>query len=169
MLSLLPKYLFPRVTDISSQFLSEHGISLLLMDYDNTLLPYTVDVPPSELLRWLDAMKRAGIRLCIVTNSRKPRVPAFCRAHNIPCVTRAKKPRTAGVHEAMRRFDCSAAQTALVGDQIYTDVLAGNLSGVTSIHVRSIHNHTVWLKLRHCLEVLPLALARKRRILYEKS
>lgn len=169
MFSLLPKYLFPQVTDISPQFLSEHGISLLLMDYDNTLLPYTNDAPTQALLRWLDSMKRAGIRLCIVTNSRKPRVPAFCRAHNIPCVTRAKKPRTAGVREAMRRFGCTAAQTVLVGDQIYTDVLAGNLSGVTSIHVRSIHNHTVWLKLRHLLEVPPLALARKRRVCNEKS
>lgn len=164
MLSLLPKYLFPKVTDITPAFLAQNRISLLLMDFDNTLLPYTDNTPPKELLVWLDSMKRAGIGLCVVTNSKKPRVPTFCKAHNIPCVTRAKKPRTNGIRTALKRLGGSTEGTALVGDQIYTDVLAGNLSGVATIHVRSIHNHTVWLKLRHLLEVPVLAMAKKRRV-----
>ena len=45
MLSFLPRFIFPKITDIAPEFLAGHGISLLLMDFDNTMLPYTTDVP----------------------------------------------------------------------------------------------------------------------------
>ncbi|MBO2528015.1 MAG: hypothetical protein CW335_07600 [Clostridiales bacterium] len=80
------------------------------------------------------------------------------------CITGASKPGTRGVREAMRRFGVKKSQTALVGDQIYTDVLCAKLSGVTALAVKSIHNHNIWLKLRHVLEVPFLAMAKKRRV-----
>lgn len=164
MLSFLPTLRFERLTDITPELLSARGISLLLMDFDNTMLPYTTDVPTPELLAWLGRMKAAGITLCIVSNSRKPRVPKFSEEYGVPCVTRAAKPGVRGIREAMARFHADRAGTALVGDQIYTDVLGANLAGVTALHVRSIHNHTVWLKLRHLLELPFLAMSEKRRV-----
>ena len=164
MLSFLPKFIFPKITDISAEFLSDHGISLLLMDYDNTMLPYTVDEPPEELLYWIADMKRSGITLCIVSNSHKQRVPNFSEKYGIFCVTAAKKPFTKGINEALRRFKKEKTEVALVGDQIYTDVLGANLAGVTSMIVKSIDNHNIWLKLRHVFEVPFLTLARKRRV-----
>lgn len=164
MLSFLPKFIFPKITDISAKFLSEHGISLLLMDYDNTMLPYTVDEPTDELLQWIAKLKAAGITLCIVSNSHKQRVPNFSKKYDIFCVTAAKKPFTKGINEALQRFKKEKSEAALVGDQIYTDVLGANLAGITSLIVKSIHNHNFWLKLRHVLEVPFLAIARKRRV-----
>lgn len=164
MLSFLPDYLFPAITDISPAFLCRYGYRLVLLDYDNTMLPYTKNVPTPELLRWIDGMKRAGITLCIVSNSHKRRVPDFCKRHNIACVTHARKPGKKGINEALRRFAAPREQTVLIGDQIYTDVLGANLAGITSIHVRSINNHNFWLKARHLLEVPFLAMARKRRV-----
>ena len=79
--------------------------------------------------------------------------PAFLREHG-----------TRGIREAMARYGAAPQQTALVGDQIYTDVLGAKRAGITAIAVRSIHNHTVWLKLRHLLELPFLAMARKRRV-----
>ena len=164
MLSFLPDYIFPRLTDLSPAFLQQRGISLLLMDFDNTMLPYTTNVPSQELLGWLEGMKAAGITLCIVSNSRKARVPAFSETYGVACVTRAAKPDTRGIREAMERFGAKQSETALVGDQIYTDVLGAKRAGVTALIVKSIHNHTIWLKLRHLLEVPVLAMARKRRV-----
>lgn len=164
MLSFLPKYIFPKITDISPKFLSDHGISLLMMDYDNTMLPYTVDEPSEALLSWIAEMKSAGIALCIVSNSHKQRVPSFSRKYDVPCVTAAKKPFTKGILEALTLLGTEKSQAALVGDQIYTDVLGANLAGVTSVIVKSIHNHNIWLKLRHVFEVPFLAIARKRRM-----
>lgn len=164
MLSFLPNYIFPKLTDIDAAFLHKHHIRLLLMDFDNTMLPYTTDVPTQELLDWTQAMKNAGITLCIVSNSKKPRVPTFSSHYGIPCVTGAGKPAGRGIRSAMRRYDLPKEQTALVGDQIFTDVLGANCAGVTSLIVKSIHNHTIPLKLRHIFELPFLAMAHKRRV-----
>lgn len=164
MLSFLPRFIFPKITDIAPEFLAGHGISLLLMDFDNTMLPYTTDVPEQELLDWLEKMRRGGITLCIVSNSHKSRVPRFSERYGVPCQSHAAKPSPKGIRLAMQRFGAERSQTALVGDQIFTDVLGANLAGVTAIAVRSIHNHTILLKLRHIFEVPFLAIAHKRRV-----
>ena len=89
---------------------------------------------------------------CIVSNSHKQRVPHFSQQYHVPCVTHAAKP---GAHPASGRpwpaTEPLRSRPALVGDQIYTDVLGAKRAGITAIAVRSIHNHTVWLKLRHLL------------------
>lgn len=164
MLSFLPKFLFPRLTDITPDFLHREHISLLLMDFDNTMLPYTTDSPDAPLLTWIEQMQQAGIRLCIVSNSRRSRVPCFSEKYGLDCVTRAKKPFSKGIRIAMQRYGIGKAETALVGDQIFTDVLGANLAGIASLHVPSIHNHTFWLKLRHVFELPFLAMSKKRRV-----
>lgn len=161
---ILPDFIFQTITQIRPAFLREHGVRLLLMDFDNTMLPYTTDRPEQPLLDWIAGMQDAGITLCIVSNSHKQRVPHFSQQYHVPCVTHAAKPGTRGIREAMARYGAAPQQTALVGDQIYTDVLGAKRAGITAIAVRSIHNHTVWLKLRHLLELPFLAMARKRRV-----
>ena len=169
MLSFLPRFIFSKITDIEPSFLIEHNIRLLLMDFDNTMLPYTSDTPTQELLDWLTGMRENGIMLCIVSNSHKQRVPQFSEHYGVPCQTHAAKPSPKGIRFAMQRFDVNCAHTALVGDQIFTDVLGANLAGVTAIAVKSIHNHTILLRLRHVFEVPFLAMAHKRRVKREKS
>ena len=164
MLSFLPRLIFPKITDIQPSVLSERGITLLLMDFDNTMLPYTTDVPNQQLLDWIRRMQESGIILCIVSNSHKQCVPHFSERYGVPCQTHAAKPSTKGIRLAMQRFGADRKQTALVGDQIFTDVLGANLAGITSIAVKSIHNHTMLLKLRHVFEVPFLAMAYKRRV-----
>ena len=56
--SLLPKAIFYRLTDVTPAFLQDRGIDLLMLDFDNTMLPYTSRVPAPELLTWLDGMER---------------------------------------------------------------------------------------------------------------
>ena len=159
---LLPKFIFPKLTDISPEFLQKNSIELLMMDFDNTMLPYTTDCPTEELLSWMDTMKQSSITLCVVSNSKKERVPLFCQTYDVAYVTHAGKPGTRGIREAMARFPEKKA--ALVGDQIFTDVLGANRAKIPSLIVKSIHNHNFWLKLRHVFEVPFLAMARKRRV-----
>ena len=159
---LLPKYIFSKITDISPDFLAGIDVRLLLMDFDNTMLPYTTNEPTPELLDWIEMMQSSGIRLCIVSNSKKSRVPNFSQTYGIPCITHAKKPGTGGIRQAIEAFN--EPKAALVGDQIYTDVLAANRAEIPSIIVRSIHNHNFWLKLRHVFELPFLFFARRRRV-----
>ena len=162
--SLLPKHIFHKLTDVTPEFLREHGIRLLMLDFDNTMLPYTSRTPTPELLRWIDGMKRSGISLCVVSNSRKPKSASFCKAHNLACITHSKKPGGKGIRRCLARFDAAPGEAALAGDQIFTDVLGANCAGAASILVKPIHLHNIWLKLRHAAEQPFIFLARKRRI-----
>lgn len=88
--SLIPDLILPALTDLTPQLLRARGIGLLLMDFDNTIVPYTTDVPTEPMQRWLREMQESGIRLCVVSNSKKPRVQVFCREYGLACITHAK-------------------------------------------------------------------------------
>ena len=162
--SLLPKLITDELTDLTPELLRAHGIRLLMMDFDNTIVPYTTDIPTEKMAAWLNAMNESDIQICVVSNSRNDRVKIFCGKYGIPVITRAKKPGTKGIKECLARFKVPAGEATLVGDQIYTDTLGANNAGVTPILVRAIHNHNIWLKLRHVAELPFIFAARKRRI-----
>jgi len=166
--SLLPKIIADQVTDLTPEYLSGIGIRLLMLDFDNTIVPYTTDTPTEEMLRWLENLKSSGIALCVVSNSKRERVKIFCDRFGIPCITHARKPGTAGIRRCLERFGCAPEEAALAGDQIYTDTLGANCVGATSILVRAIHNHNFWLKARHVAELPFIFAARRRRLTYEK-
>ena len=158
--SLLPKLISPSLTHLTPELLREKGVRLLMLDFDNTIVPYTTDVPTGEMLSWLREMEESDILLCVVSNSRKDRVPRFCREYGLDCVTHAKKPFQKGIRECLARYDVPPSQAALVGDQIFTDTLGANCAGMLSILVKAIDNHNFWLKARHVLE-LPFILLGK--------
>ena len=162
--SLLPDLRTPALTDLTAQSLTCRNIRLLMMDFDNTIVPYTTDEPTYPFLLWLEAMKQSQIQLCVVSNSRNDRVKRFCEKYGIPCITHAKKPFTKGINECLCKFGTEPKHAALVGDQIYTDILGANSAGVTSILVKAIDNHNFWLKARHVLEKPFIYAARKRRV-----
>ena len=164
---LVPDMIFPALTDVTAEALRSRGITFLMMDFDNTIVPYTTDVPTEKMRAWIEAMKASGIGLCVVSNSKKPRVVTFCKTYGLDCVTHAKKPFSRGIRACLARFSLEPARCALVGDQIYTDVLGANCAGVQSILISAIHNHTIWLKLRHVAE-LPFIAIGKWRIQHEK-
>ena len=162
--SLLPTVRTDRLTDLSPDFFQQRRIRLLMLDFDNTIVPYTTNVPSAQMERWLRSMAASNVKLCVVSNSRKDRVRIFCSRYGIDCITHAGKPGTRGIQECLKRYDLPPSAAAIVGDQIYTDTLGGNLAGVTTILVRAIDNHNFWLKARHVLEKPWIYLARKRRL-----
>ncbi len=162
---LLPGTVAESLTELTPEFLKSKGIRLLMLDFDNTIVPYTTSCPTEEMERWLREMTRQqALQLCVVSNSRKSRVQVFCKEYGLDCITHAKKPFSKGIRECMKRYGIPPENCALVGDQIYTDVLGANCAGVQSVLVRAIHNHTIWLKLRHIAELPFRAAAENRRI-----
>lgn len=162
--SLLPRVLARSLTELTPRLLEERGIRLLMLDFDNTIVPYTTDVPTGEMISWLRDMRKSGIQLCVVSNSRKDRVRRFCEKYGLDCITHARKPFQKGIRECLAKYGIPPFQAALAGDQIYTDTLGANRAGVMPIMVRAIDNHNFWLKARHVLELPFIFLARKRRI-----
>lgn len=166
---LFPTYKVETVTAISPKALEEKGIRLLMLDFDNTIVPYTTNEPTEEMAHWLQDMIASDIALCVVSNSKRDRVRIFCKNYGLSCITHAKKPFSKGIKECLSQYGFSPAQCALAGDQIYTDVLGANGTGVNSILVKAIHNHNFWLKARHVLELPWIFLAGKRSLSYEES
>ena len=163
--SLLPKRMTKALTDVTPELLRSRNIRLLMLDFDNTIVPYTTDIPTQTMEHWLKNMNaQADIQVCIVSNSHNDRVPAFCEKYGLDCITHAKKPFSRGIRQCLEKYGIPAGQAALVGDQIYTDTLGANCMGVTSILVKAIDNHTFWLKARHVLELPFIFLAGNRRL-----
>ena len=162
--SLLPRIIAVELPDLTPEYLTERGIRLLMLDFDNTIVPYTTNEPTQKMLDWLKMMQQSDIQLCVVSNSKRDRVKIFCEKYGLACVTHAKKPFSKGIMACLAQFGIPKENAALVGDQIYTDTLGANCAGVNSILVKAIHNHNFWLKLRHVAELPFIYAAKKRRI-----
>lgn len=127
------------IYEITGAALERRGIRLLLADLDNTLVPYGVPLPDEKLRAWRDELAAHGVTLFVLSNNRhenRPRV--FSQGLDVPYIGHAGKPKTASFYRAMEQMGVTKAQTAIVGDQVFTDVLGGNRAGVTTILVRPI-------------------------------
>ena len=163
-ISLLPFAVTEKLTDLTPEYLKAQGIRLLMLDFDNTIVPYTTSDPTEEMVAWFKKMTASDITLCVVSNSKKNRVKMFSDQWQIPCITHANKPFSKGIRQCLEKFNVPEAACALVGDQIFTDTLGANGCGVRPILVKAIHNHNIWLKLRHVAEMPFIFLARNRRL-----
>lgn len=127
------------IFDIEPAALARRGIKLLLADLDNTLVPYGVPEPTEQVRAWNRALAQAGITLFVLSNNRHPGRPErFSNALGVPFIGHAGKPKPGSFYRAMEQMGCTPAQTAIVGDQIFTDILGGSRAGVTTLLVEPI-------------------------------
>lgn len=127
------------IYELTGEALARRGFTLLLADLDNTLVPYGVPLPDEKLKAWRDDLAAHGVTLFVLSNNRhesRPRI--FSDALEVPYIGHAGKPKTPAFFRAMEQLGASKEQTAIVGDQIFTDVLGGNRAGVSTILVQPI-------------------------------
>ena len=150
----MPKYTFHRITDIPPAFLGRLGIRLLMLDLDNTVMTYGEDLPSGDVLQWAADIQNSGVKLFIVSNSRRVgRVERFAEFLGIGYIKAAGKPSPDGIIAAMREARSGAQESAFAGDQIFTDTLAANRAGVASIVVRPLCFSNLFIALRYVLEI----------------
>ncbi|HHT16597.1 MAG TPA: YqeG family HAD IIIA-type phosphatase [Papillibacter sp.] len=151
--SLIPDYSFPDICKVTPEFLKEKGIRLLLLDLDNTMAPYGTVIPTREIAEWAETVRQSGIETFILTNNNgSERVEALSKALDMGYIMGAKKPFVSGINRALDKLGFRHEETALAGDQIFTDVLAANCAGITSIIVRPIKIVNPLLNVRYWLE-----------------
>ncbi len=133
------------IQQIEVSWLLEQGIRCVLMDRDNTCVPRDRKTAPEEVLAWIDAVHAAGITTCLVSNNfHGKQVERSARELGSDVVHHAMKPAPFAVRKALRRMGVEAHEAILIGDQVYTDVVAGNLAGVRTILVRPQSNTDLW-------------------------
>lgn len=146
-------FAFWRVTEITPEFLIKNNIRGLLLDLDNTLTTHDNPVPGEGVTEWLDSMRSAGIKMVIVSNNHPPRVKPFADMLGLDFVCEGKKPLSSGFNRAQKRMSIPFSQLAVVGDQIFTDMLGANLKRVRGIFVYPIeHEKTKFFKLKRWAE-----------------
>ncbi|MCS6829490.1 MAG: YqeG family HAD IIIA-type phosphatase [Armatimonadota bacterium] len=131
-----PDEVVSSVSDIHPTWLVQQGVQAVLLDLDNTLVPWQrVDVPES-VRQWIGEMKRAGLRLCLVSNTRRRRrLEVLAKRLGIAYVPRAFKPRRYGLRQALQQLKATPEQAVMIGDQMFTDVWGGNRMGMRTILV----------------------------------
>ena len=148
---------------IKIEWLQKKDITLLLLDLDNTITPYGVGTPTPELKQWVETLRGEGIEPFILSNSRKAvRVPNFAADLGVPYLKYAGKPKKKGFLTAMAQMGKNSEETAMVGDQIFTDILGANRCGIVSILVRPLRMDTIFRKIRYGLETPFRALAKQQ-------
>ena len=125
--------------ELDPERLDSLGLDSLLLDADCTLKEYRSEEPLDGVDEWLATLREADVGLCLISNGLGPRVKRFAERLDLPFFAPAKKPLPFGCRKAIRTMKFDPRRTAIVGDQIFADIMAGRLAGIFSILVDPVH------------------------------
>lgn len=133
--ALRPRRYVESLVGIDPAGLAADGIRGLVIDFDNTMVPRRTQEATDELVAWLERVGASGIAVCIVSNNFGTRIVGAAERLGLPVVTRAAKPRAKAFQLGMQAMQTAPSETAVIGDQLFTDVLGGNRLGLATILV----------------------------------
>lgn len=142
---LYPKAYFNSVIDITIEFLEQNKIKGLILDVDNTLIDYNKNMLVG-LDKWIEKIKQSNIKLYILSNSnKKEKVVNVANKLQIEYSYFAKKPFKFGFNKVKEILNLDSENIAVIGDQIFTDVIGANRSQMFSILVKPINEKDIWV------------------------
>lgn len=137
---LTPDLIVAHVRDVTPERLAARGIRAVVTDLDNTIVGWHSEEIAGEITAWLAALRASGIAVCIASNTRHftrlDRLAAQMGIRHVP--GNAGKPGVRGMRRALALLQTTPEQTAMVGDQLFTDIVAGNRAGLTTILVNPL-------------------------------
>lgn len=162
-----PDLMLNDVTCIDEMFLKAHNIKGLILDVDNTLAVHGSQELDIKISNWLEQTKKLDIKIMVVSNNVKKRVEPFAKKLGLSFVSMALKPSTAGFIKAKNFFNLEKKEIAVVGDQIYTDIIGGNLMGMYTILVSPIKLESGnFFKIKRKLESIHIKKYNKKNLKY---
>jgi HAD superfamily phosphatase (TIGR01668 family) len=142
-----PKEIVKDIKEIDFKSLKAKGIRALILDIDDTLIPRSVhDVYP-EVFEWIASRKEEGFRICLTSNSHHPlRVKYFGSTLGLPALSLSFKPLPFAFWKSLEILEAKPEETAVIGDQLFMDILGANLLKIYSIFVNHGREETYWLR-----------------------
>ena len=141
---IYPNLYLEKVEQITIDLLNNNSIKALILDVDNTLIDYYKNLS-REKIKWVEQLKRQGIKIYILSNtSKKEKVEKVAHTLEVPYKMFAKKPFKKGFLEIQRELNISLENIAVVGDQIFTDVIGGNRCNMFTILVDPVDKKDLW-------------------------
>ena len=148
-----PTFYTGKVTDISLQILNYLNIKSVILDVDDTLVAHKTSDPNAEIVEWINMLKFNKLKIILLSNNFKNRVQSFADKLNIPYISLSMKPLTFGLKKAINKLNTTPSEILMIGDQIFTDVLAANISGIKSVLVDPIkESNSMMFKIKRCFE-----------------
>ncbi|MEW6572594.1 MAG: YqeG family HAD IIIA-type phosphatase [Bacillota bacterium] len=135
---LIPRLYVDSVFDLQPEFLKKKGIRAVILDLDNTLITRGEERAEPRILKWIESLRQNGFKLCIVSNNSRTKGGKIASNLGLPGVFRAVKPRGRPFRKALALLGTRPGETAMVGDQLFTDVLGGNRLGLYTVLVSSL-------------------------------
>ena len=121
------------------------GKRAILLDRDNTLVPRDSDRAPREVEAWLDRARAKGFKLCMVSNNwHRDQVMRSAGELGLEAISHAMKPAPFALNAGLKRIGAAKGEAVLIGDQLYTDVWAGNFAGIDTILVQPQTSVDLW-------------------------
>ena len=142
--AMKPEKVYKDLARIPWDELSSSGITTALLDFDNTLGRDHATEPEEFSYNCVKMIEEKGIKCCLVSNAKSGRSAKIAEMLGVPCVTYANKPGTSGVIKAMELMNSTPATSVMVGDQIFTDVIAGNRAGLRTFMVEKLYKPEIW-------------------------
>jgi len=150
---LKPDFYYGTVFDIPYDELWLNEIRGLIFDLDNTLAPYADNQPSAKVVALIKRLQRMGFKVCLLTNNTNKRLERFSKPLGIPGIANAAKPLLRGVRKSMQEMGTKRGYTAIIGDQLFSDVWAGKRARLTTVLVNPLSNKDLFLvRFRRMLE-----------------
>ena len=144
-----PDILVDDIFSLPLEELKNKGITNILFDVDNTIVPYNSQDISEKTIAWFHETTTQGFHLCILSNNSDERIAPVAEKLGIDFVAHAKKPLQFGAIRAITLFNATKDHIALVGDQLLTDVACGNFAGFTTIVVKPLNPDELWITKWH--------------------
>lgn len=142
-----PRDYFKSVTEITYPYLKENNIKALILDVDNTLIDYNKTLS-LDIIEWANNMQKKHIQMFILSNSNKQnKVENVAKQLNVEYIYFGMKPFKRGFKKAKEKLRLDSKNIAVVGDQIFTDVIGANRMKMYSILVEPIEERDIFITL----------------------
>ena len=123
------------IFDLTPQILSQYNINGLILDVDETLVPFKQKKASRELQQWITEIGRDLPIWLVSNNVSQARIADIAESIDLPFIFAARKPSRRKLKQAARAMNLPVERVAMVGDRLFTDVLAGNRLGMFTILV----------------------------------
>ena len=138
---LIPDMYQKSIYHIDYEKLKSDGIKCLLFDLDNTCVPTKEKNPNKKLIEQFDKLKDLGFKVIISSNAGKKRLKPFKKTLDVDCSYSSRKPLKGKFNKIMKKFGYDLSETAIIGDQIFTDILGGNKVGIKTILINPMSSY----------------------------
>ncbi|AUT03474.1 MULTISPECIES: YqeG family HAD IIIA-type phosphatase [Nostocales] len=126
------------ILSLTPEIIQHYELKGLVLDVDETLVPITVGAASPELKAWVEQVRTHTALWLVSNNLSEARIGSIARSLNLPYYLGAAKPSRKKIRAALQAMDLPVHQVGMVGDRLFTDVLAGNRLGMFTILVEPI-------------------------------